>query len=85
MKPRVLIVDDSGLSRRTLRQILEPAGYEVVEAEDGLTALERYALLPEARRWVQTFQRNGILHLRVHNEPTTVSLFTGIISDIDGK
>ena len=44
MKPRVLIVDDSGLSRRTLRQILEPAGYEVVEAEDGLTALERYFL-----------------------------------------
>ena len=50
-----------------------------------LTALKRYALLPEARRWVQTFERNGILHLRVHNEPTTVSLFTGIISDIDGK
>jgi len=44
MKPRVLIVDDSGLSRRTLRQILEPAGYEVAEAEDGLTALERYFL-----------------------------------------
>lgn len=44
MKPRVLLVDDSGLSRRTLRQILEPAGYEVVEAEDGLAALERYFL-----------------------------------------
>jgi two-component system chemotaxis response regulator CheY len=42
MKPRILIVDDSALSRRTLRQILEPAGYEVAEAEDGLTALERY-------------------------------------------
>jgi two-component system chemotaxis response regulator CheY len=44
MKPRILIVDDSGLSRRTLRQILEPAGYDVVEAEDGLSALERYFL-----------------------------------------
>ena len=44
MRPRILIVDDSGLSRRTLRQILEPAGYDVVEAEDGLTALERYFL-----------------------------------------
>jgi two-component system chemotaxis response regulator CheY len=42
MKARVLVVDDSGLSRRTLRQILEPAGYDVVEAEDGLSALERY-------------------------------------------
>jgi two-component system chemotaxis response regulator CheY len=44
MKQRVLIVDDSALSRRTLRQILEPEGYEVVEAEDGLVALERYFL-----------------------------------------
>ena len=50
-----------------------------------LAALERYALLPEAPRWVQTFERNGILHLRVHNEAATVSLFTGIISDIDRK
>jgi len=44
MKPKVLIVDDSALSRRTLRQIIEPAGYDVVEAEDGLSALERYFL-----------------------------------------
>ena len=44
MKPRVLVVDDSALSRRTLRQILEPAGYDVTEAEDGLIALERYFL-----------------------------------------
>jgi two-component system, chemotaxis family, chemotaxis protein CheY len=42
MKPRVLVVDDSALSRRTLRQILEPAGYDVAEAEDGLSALECY-------------------------------------------
>ena len=44
MKRRVLIVDDSALSRRTLRQILEPEGYDIVEAEDGLIALERYFL-----------------------------------------
>lgn len=44
MMARVLVVDDSALSRRTLRQILEPAGYQVVEAEDGLSALERYFL-----------------------------------------
>jgi two-component system chemotaxis response regulator CheY len=41
---KVLIVDDSALSRRTLRRILESAGYEVVEAEDGMTALEVYFL-----------------------------------------
>jgi two-component system, chemotaxis family, chemotaxis protein CheY len=44
MKPRVLVVDDSALSRRTLRQMLEAAGYDVAEAEDGLSALERYFL-----------------------------------------
>ncbi len=41
---KVLIVDDSSLSRRILRRILEPAGYEVTEAGDGLSALERYGL-----------------------------------------
>jgi two-component system, chemotaxis family, chemotaxis protein CheY len=42
MKVKVLVVDDSGLARRTLREILESAGYEVAEASDGLNALERY-------------------------------------------
>ena len=41
---KVLIVDDSGLTRRTLRQILEGVGCDVVEAEEGLSALERYAV-----------------------------------------
>ncbi len=41
---KILIVDDSGLSRRISRKILEEAGHEVVEADDGMTALERYFL-----------------------------------------
>ncbi len=41
---KILIVDDSGLSRRTLRRILESAGHQVTEAEDGIVALERYFL-----------------------------------------
>jgi two-component system, chemotaxis family, chemotaxis protein CheY len=41
---KILLVDDSGLARRTIRQILEGAGYAVVEAEDGMSALERYFL-----------------------------------------
>jgi two-component system, chemotaxis family, chemotaxis protein CheY len=41
---KLLLVDDSGLARRSMRAILETAGYEVVEAEDGMTALERYYL-----------------------------------------
>ena len=39
---KILIVDDSGLARRSTRRILEDAGHEVVDAEDGFTALERY-------------------------------------------
>ena len=44
MTAKILIVDDSALTRRTLRQILETSGYEVIEAEDGLAAMERYSL-----------------------------------------
>jgi two-component system chemotaxis response regulator CheY len=44
MKAKILLVDDSGLARRNERQMLESAGYEVVEAEDGLSGLERYFL-----------------------------------------
>ena len=42
MKARLLLVDDSGLARRSMRAILEADDFEVVEAEDGLTALEKY-------------------------------------------
>jgi two-component system, chemotaxis family, chemotaxis protein CheY len=42
MSAKILIVDDSGLSRRTLKRILEASRYEVTEATDGMSALERY-------------------------------------------
>jgi two-component system, chemotaxis family, chemotaxis protein CheY len=44
MNAKILLVDDSALARRSMRAILEPAGYQVVEADDGMTALERYFL-----------------------------------------
>ena len=44
MTGKVLLVDDSGLARRSTRRVLEQAGYAVVEAEDGLAALERFAV-----------------------------------------
>ncbi len=44
MSSTILLVDDSGLARRGTRRILEGAGYNVIEAEDGLAALEQYAL-----------------------------------------
>ncbi|HVU16598.1 MAG TPA: response regulator [Candidatus Didemnitutus sp.] len=46
MKAKVLIVDDSSLARRTLRQSLEDLGYAVDEASEGSQALERFFLNP---------------------------------------
>ena len=42
MNAKVLIVDDSALARRTLRQALEEQGHEVEEASDGAEAIERF-------------------------------------------
>lgn len=44
MKPKILVVDDSGLARRLVRKILEDLGYEVEDVPDGEQALERYLL-----------------------------------------
>ena len=44
MTGKVLIVDDSSLSRRTLRRILDAEGLVLIEAADGLNALELYFL-----------------------------------------
>ena len=40
----VLVVDDDFATRLLYREALEPAGFEVNEAEDGLSALEQYKL-----------------------------------------
>lgn len=42
MKPKILIVDDSSLARRTARSLFEELGFTVDEARDGAQALERY-------------------------------------------
>ena len=44
MKAKILIVDDSSMSRRIVRGYLESAGHEVTEASDGITALDRYSI-----------------------------------------
>jgi two-component system, chemotaxis family, chemotaxis protein CheY len=40
----IMIVDDSALSRKASRRILESAGYGVIDAASGMEALERYSL-----------------------------------------
>lgn len=44
MKKKILIVDDSAMSRRMMRRIVESADFEVIEAEEGPEALEKYYL-----------------------------------------
>jgi two-component system chemotaxis response regulator CheY len=41
---KILIVDDSAMSRRILRNILENGGHQVTEADEGMVALEKYFL-----------------------------------------
>ncbi len=41
---KILIVDDSSMSRRMLRNILEKAGHQVIEAKDGISGIEAYFL-----------------------------------------
>lgn len=40
MKPSILIVDDEPMTRNLLRLMLERVGFKILEAEDGLHALE---------------------------------------------
>jgi len=40
----ILVVDDSNLSRKTSRRILEGGGHLVREVADGMSALENYSL-----------------------------------------
>ncbi|HEY9501606.1 MAG TPA: response regulator [Pyrinomonadaceae bacterium] len=44
MSHKIMVVDDSAMSRRSLKRILESSNYEVIEADDGMTALEKYFL-----------------------------------------
>jgi DNA-binding NtrC family response regulator len=41
-RPVVLVVDDEAVTRRTLREELEPRGFLIVEAADGEEAWERF-------------------------------------------
>ena len=41
---KILVVDDSALSRRISRGILQNAGHVVLEADDGISGIESYFL-----------------------------------------
>lgn len=54
-RPRILVVDDDPGIRESLRFLFEDAGCEVVEAEDGATAL--YVLRADRRPFVVLLDR----------------------------
>ena len=39
---RILIIDDEAMNRLFLRDILEPKGHEIVEAQDGMDGIRHY-------------------------------------------
>ena len=41
---KILLVDDSNLSRSMLRSMLEPLGHDIIEVSDGTAAIERYSI-----------------------------------------
>lgn len=46
MKGRVLVVDDAGMIRSYMRQILDEAGYDVAEAVNGCEGMEKALASP---------------------------------------
>ena len=44
--PRILVIDDEELARFTIREILEGAGFEVDEAENGRIGVEKQQATP---------------------------------------
>jgi two-component system, chemotaxis family, chemotaxis protein CheY len=44
VKKKILVVDDSSMSRRMMRRIIEGAGHDVIEADEGAAGLEQYFL-----------------------------------------
>jgi sigma-B regulation protein RsbU (phosphoserine phosphatase) len=77
MSERILLVDDEADLRTVLRLTLRRAGFDVVEARDGLDALERVAeALPDAILLDVMMPRlDGLETLsRLRREPRTASL-----------
>ena len=79
---RVLIVDDEENVRELLRRILEPEGYEVIEAADAEEALKRIELLPPSVAFcdVHLTGANGLWladQIRALSPATAMVLATG--------
>lgn len=83
-KPRILVIDDAALVRRYYREALEPAGYEVEEALNGLEALEKLLQAPADLLIVDVNmpQMDGLTFLAIlrRQEPAIASIPAVVIS-----
>jgi two-component system response regulator (stage 0 sporulation protein F) len=79
--PRVIIADDDGDIRRTLAEILEIEGYDVLEARDGREALElceehRAALVLLDHRMPELTGAQVVAELRARDIRSRIVLMT---------
>ena len=69
-----LIVDDSRAMRRILRQIVEPLGFDIVEAGNGIEGLQRLSEFPDTELVLVDWnmpEMNGIEFVKtVRSEPS---------------
>jgi DNA-binding NtrC family response regulator len=82
MNARILIVDDTPLTRETLRQVLEADGYEVDAVAEGRTALEllrggHYQLLITDHRMPEMSGIELLNRVRAEKIPCGVIVLTG--------
>lgn len=83
-RPRILVVDDDMMIRLLMRESLEQAGFDVMEAEDGARAIQRFGeTLPEVVLMdvempkMDGFSACATLRRLPHGQETAVILVTG--------
>lgn len=65
---KVLVVDDSAMSRKHIRNLLERHLYNVIEAEDGLDAIEQVSIHPDIRLIITDFEMPNMDGCKLVNE-----------------
>ncbi|GAB4492225.1 MAG: hypothetical protein OHK0031_15220 [Anaerolineales bacterium] len=83
MAAKILIVDDDPSIRLAMRSVLQTAGYEIAEAEDGLAGLEKaLSFAPDLVLLDVNMPKMDGLELcrRFKSDPALVAIFVVIVS-----
>ncbi|MCM2679318.1 diguanylate cyclase [Echinimonas agarilytica] len=65
---KVMVVDDSKMSRNHIRNLLERHLYRVIEAQDGLEAIEQMGIHPDVRLVITDFEMPNMDGFKLVNE-----------------